>query len=573
MRSFWDRQPAALKYVAPRLAAFVLGWIALTIATFTLLFVAHDPVDRHLNRGASQQERDEVRHALGMDHPAYRIYWNWLSDFARGDLGTDTLRHRSISAEVRHKAQPTVELLLVSVAIGTAAGYGLNELRRRRAWARRTSLVVTSIAGALPVVVLATFVLVIPANYWGYAPSLGGFIRLSDNPWGNIREIAPAALLLTLAVAAFVALDLDRWRDYGRWRAVAFSALRATPLAISAAVIAEQTFNFAGLALYLLEATKYGDDFLVQSLLAIFGALALFVWLLPPRPPESHEQRATSIAWGDWIRSPLAIAALALIGAFIFFGVVGPWIAPYGPFDYRAGLPQQTPSTAHLLGTDRLGRDELSRILYGARAELKLLAAVIGLGFVPGMLAGFALRSRPQWSRRALDELRSLWWSLPWLVVLLALSTVYAPDLKAVAIVLGLGAFLSGVAWTTNTLPLAEGDSWGTRLHEIAPGALAQAASVAALVILADVTVAFLGFSVPRTSWGSDLGGSRTFPFPVGLMGMVAAVICGTLLAFNLLAASAVDHGEPQADVDASPENLPVRPGETYGNPAAGGVT
>src|SRR5947209_1120884 len=102
----WDRLPSAVKYVLPRIGALVVAWLLATMAIFFLLFVATDPINHYLPRSASQQQRAELRHRIGIDKPAVRLYADWMRDFLHGDLGTSSPANRSVSGLVKRDAQP-----------------------------------------------------------------------------------------------------------------------------------------------------------------------------------------------------------------------------------------------------------------------------------------------------------------------------------------------------------------------------------------------------------------------------------------------------------------------------------
>jgi peptide/nickel transport system permease protein len=93
-------------------------------------------------------------------------------------------------------------------------------------------------------------------------------------------------------------------------------------------------------------------------------------------------------------RRPLALAALAVLLAIIVGCYAAPWLAPYRPDATNLFGTLRGPGPAHLLGTDELGRDILSRLMYGGRATLTEAALVVvvtlGLGLPAGLLAGFA---------------------------------------------------------------------------------------------------------------------------------------------------------------------------------------
>ena len=108
--------------------------------------------------------------------------------------------------------------------------------------------------------------------------------------------------------------------------------------------------------------------------------------------PPIAERRASRGLWGDaWrrlLRNRPAVLGMAIIAMFIFVAVAAPVIAPYGPLDGALVDGLEPPGPGHLLGTDKQGRDVLSRILYGARVSLLAGIASVVMGLTIGGLAG-----------------------------------------------------------------------------------------------------------------------------------------------------------------------------------------
>ena len=104
--------------------------------------------------------------------------------------------------------------------------------------------------------------------------------------------------------------------------------------------------------------------------------------------------------WGEALRrvlrNPFAIVGVVLIAGLTFTAIFAPWLAPYDPVEQNLDAISQGPSREHLLGTDDIGRDELSRLIYGARYSLLIgvVAVTVGLsiGLVLGAIAGYFQR-------------------------------------------------------------------------------------------------------------------------------------------------------------------------------------
>lgn len=127
------------------------------------------------------------------------------------------------------------------------------------------------------------------------------------------------------------------------------------------------------------------------------------------------------------IRDPMGLMGLILVVLFILMAVAAPILAPYDPLalDVRAKL--QSPSLAHWLGTDQLGRDTLSRIIYGARTALTIALTAIGLAGSIGILLGLIAGYGPRWLDAALVLIFDALNSLPMMMFALAIITVLGP--------------------------------------------------------------------------------------------------------------------------------------------------
>ena len=110
-------------------------------------------------------------------------------------------------------------------------------------------------------------------------------------------------------------------------------------------------------------------------------------------------------------KDPLGMAGFVLVSIILLLTIFAPWLAPYDPLDVDVHNRLSSPSAAHWLGTDQLGRDILSRVLFGGQVALKVslvaISVSMAIGLVLGMLAGFG----PRWLDRVLvicfDTVRS----------------------------------------------------------------------------------------------------------------------------------------------------------------------
>jgi peptide/nickel transport system permease protein len=127
------------------------------------------------------------------------------------------------------------------------------------------------------------------------------------------------------------------------------------------------------------------------------------------------------------IRDPMGLMGLILVALFILMAVAAPILAPYDPLALNVRAKLQSPSLAHWLGTDQLGRDTLSRIIYGARTALTIAITAIGLAGSIGILLGLIAGYGPRWLDAALVLIFDALNSLPMMIFALAIITVLGP--------------------------------------------------------------------------------------------------------------------------------------------------
>ncbi len=245
----------------------------------------------------------------------------------------------------------------------------------------------------------------------------------------------------------------------------------------------------------------------------------------------------------------------SLVAAVALTALLAPWLAPHGPNDVGVGSPHVAPSAAFWLGTDGVGRDCLSRLLYGARISLPigLLAVIVAtsVGTAVGAVAGYL----GGWADRAALWVVDLLMALPRLVLLLAVVAVVGSHdgsrVLLVAGVLGLTGWMP-VARVVRSQVLsikqreyvlaarAVGLSPASVItRHVLPGVLSPVIVNGALLvgttILLEASLSFLGLGVPlpAPSWGAMVGSGTLHAWWLSVF--PGAAIALTVLGFNLL--------------------------------------
>jgi peptide/nickel transport system permease protein len=236
-------------------------------------------------------------------------------------------------------------------------------------------------------------------------------------------------------------------------------------------------------------------------------------------------------------RDPLGMAGFVLVGLILLATVCAPWLAPHDPLEVDVTNRLNGPSAQHWLGTDQLGRDVLSRVLFGGQVALKVsliaISASMAIGIALGMIAGFG----PRWLDRILlvsfDTVRSF----PTIMFALAIVALIGPSLNTVIgviIVTSIPVYARVVR--TQTQALRERDfilaerAMGASifrilrdhvLPNIAPPLFILASMDVPAVIGMEAGLSFLGLGVspPTPSWGSILNDGysylRNSPWPI----------------------------------------------------------
>jgi peptide/nickel transport system permease protein len=274
---------------------------------------------------------------------------------------------------------------------------------------------------------------------------------------------------------------------------------------------------------------------------------------------------------GRVCQNPLAATGVVLIFIFLIFALFAPRIAPQDPASINLPARLETPSRAHWLGTDELGRDILARIIYGARISMLVgscvVAASLSLGLFIGSIAGFY--------GGAIDRfinviLMNAFLSFPGILLAIAFVAFRGPGIFNLVLALSLGGWVGYAR-------LVRGQVLATREREFVEAARAlgasdfriivrhilpniiqpvivQAAIGMAGAILAEATMSFLGLGVPppTASWGTMLNDGRTHLFDAPhLVLFPALAVMLAVLSFNFIGDALRDYLDPRARIEA----------------------
>lgn len=166
-------------------------------------------------------------------------------------------------------------------------------------------------------------------------------------------------------------------------------------------------------------------------------------WLLSDNPETRMQARlgqsyrlARTLA-----RNPLAMVGLAIIVMLLLVAAFAPWLAPYSPIQGELANRLQPPSAAHWMGTDELGRDIMSRIIFGARITLMIVLLVAVISAPLGLLIGTVAAYFGGWVDRILMGLTDIFLSLPRLIMALAFVAALGPGIENAVIAIAITAW------------------------------------------------------------------------------------------------------------------------------------
>jgi peptide/nickel transport system permease protein len=270
-------------------------------------------------------------------------------------------------------------------------------------------------------------------------------------------------------------------------------------------------------------------------------------------------------------RQPLAAVGVALLVLFVICAAFAPWLAPQDPAQLDLTGRLMGPSWAHWFGTDELGRDILSRTLFGARISLVVAVSVVGLSLVLGLVAGGLAGFYGGWTDTVVNiYVTNAFLALPGILLAIAFVAFMGPGLGNVILALAISGWV-GYARLVRAQVMAVKErefveaarALGatdlrimTRhiLPNILQPLIVQAAIGMAGAVLAEATLSFLGLGVPppAASLGSMLNDARSHLFDsphLVFFPAMAVMLC--VLSFNFIGDALRDYLDPRTRLGA----------------------
>ncbi|HEX2279600.1 MAG TPA: hypothetical protein VHN13_21135 [Candidatus Tectomicrobia bacterium] len=560
-----------------RVLSLLLVLLAVLTIVFSIPYIAPGGPERALIGWPYTAERaSSLRLHYGFERPLYEQYGMWLRNWLAGEWGRSKFTGRPVIREVEFTLPLTLKLLAETVILATLIG-AVFAVAAIYPWSRPYSgrgQGLGTLAAGLPDFYFGILMKFFFVWHLEWFP-VGGFAFFAERPWQAYRQLLLPALSVAVLygiiigprVAARLAMAAGP-RDNGAFevtqlapgsvwklfaRALGHSLivlLQSGALLLGSLMLAERIFTIPGFGDFGIEAFVRRDYPKIQAFLIItVGSYAVIrtvvngieaarerrlrrrVPLLPDEPPPKSMPGLGGLIMQDGFFLG-AVLVMALIASTAFAG----YIAPYLPDEVHMKDPLQPPTTQYWMGSDLLGRDILSRLIYGVRHALIVAGASATGAVLLGLVFGGLPRLAPRRGVALMTPFVQVLEAFPALILGLLMMTL-----------LGQGHWQESVALTAGLTPAIaatflhwEGEH---RARTLLPIGLIAATWLNAfgLAIILEATLNFLdiGLLPLIPSWGGDLKANLPYlhvnPAIVLFPGMAVVV---SALGFNLMAQS-----------------------------------
>lgn len=279
-----------------------------------------------------------------------------------------------------------------------------------------------------------------------------------------------------------------------------------------------------------------------------------------------RRERKENNAWHKFRRNKVAVAGLVIVSIILFMGIFADFISPYDPNTFDILNMYAKPGTpGHPFGTDELGRDLLSRIIYGARTSVVIAvgSTCLGglIGILLGMIAGYVGGALDSVLMRIMDGMSAF----PYMILAVSIATILGPGEINVILALGIGV-IPGFARTirSEVLKLKHEESCNAErvlgasrsrilFRHILPNALSPLIVYATLhvasAIISEAGLSFLGLGIvaPTASWGNIIRSAQTCISTAPHIAVISgAFILIAVVGFNLVGDGIRDVFDPK---------------------------
>ncbi len=270
-------------------------------------------------------------------------------------------------------------------------------------------------------------------------------------------------------------------------------------------------------------------------------------------------------AWRRLKQRKSAMFGLVVVVLLILIALLAPWIAPFDPAKQSWTMLRKAPSAVNWFGTDEIGRDLFSRVVFGARASLLAGLVSISIALLLGVPIGLFAGYRGGWVDALISRITDAMLAIPFLILAIALAAFLGPSLTNAMIAIGVTTTPIFVRLTRGQTLAAKVEdyveaaravgnpAWRVAarhiLPNIMPALLVQATLSIAMAIIAEASLSFLGLGQqpPAPSWGSMLNTAQRFLTNAPWMAIWPGLaIFLAVLSFNLLGDGLRDALDPK---------------------------
>ena len=452
-----------MRYTAKKIATMLLTMVIVSFLTFVAFsLLSGDAATRLLGTEATPERLEALRIELGLNDPLLVRYGRWLWDALRGDLGTSYRYGQSVSSLIAQRLGPTLTLTALAFALIVAVSIPLGVLSAKYAggWLDRALTVINQVVMAVPpfftgILFTYLFGLVLHLFIAGAFPA-GGVGHYIGYLFFPALAVALPRIAMTVKLLRTSILD-EAQRDYvrtsmsrGRSRSgilyrhvlkntlvpvLTFLAMTVADL-LAGSVVIEQVFAVPGLGRLLLTSIEGRAGRARHRCAAGLRRHSLQSPCRSARAAHRPTARLRSGRCGMRKNTFLRVG-LVLTALVVGFIVLGLFWTPYSPnaMDFSRLLP---PSAAHPMGTDKFGRDILSRVMVGAGDTLLIALGTVAIGTVVGTLVGALTGWYGGWVDEVLMRLNDALASFPSILILLVLVSLLGGGREHMTLALGI---------------------------------------------------------------------------------------------------------------------------------------
>jgi peptide/nickel transport system permease protein len=265
------------------------------------------------------------------------------------------------------------------------------------------------------------------------------------------------------------------------------------------------------------------------------------------------------------VRRRGAMVGLALVVFFVTLALLAPWLAPHDPLATSWSAVRKAPSAQHLFGTDEIGRDVLSRVIWGARASLLAGLVSVCISLAIGVPVGLAAGYLESWLDMVISRVTDAMLACPFLILAIALAAFLGPSLTNAMIAIGIAATPIFIRLARAQVLAVKVEDYieaaravgnsrlRIALRHVFPNIVAplivQATLAIAAAVIAEASLSFLGLGQqpPAPSWGSMLNTAKNYVENAPWMAVWPGLsIFLLVLSFNLLGDGLRDALDPR---------------------------